>query len=176
MCVSWNRPTLCSPGTHPVLAWNTPRARLEFFLLSLISDLFAPQERLEAIYASTSEEDPSVAAAAPRARPPQAAASPEKAAGGGGGGGGAAEVEGLALKANGQKDKREAEAWKVRWPAPPAEDPPGPKEAASLQDQWEKFLAKDCLADFFPKKAGSMDCGNKVTPQSKPVARKPFCT
>ena len=69
-------------------------------------------------------------------------------------------VEGLALLANNGKDRREAEAWKVRWPSPPSDEGPGDKDAIALRQEWEKTIDKDAVGNFFPKKTGSMDCGN----------------
>ena len=67
---------------------------------------------------------------------------------------------GPALKLNKTKDKREAAAKKNRWPVPPDNEPPGAKEGLLLKELWEKVINDDALDAFFPKKEGSMECGN----------------
>lgn len=80
--------------------------------------------------------------------------------GGGGGGGGGASIEDFGLLPNNGKAKREQDDWKSRWPTPPSEDAPSTKESDQLKTEWEKYISKDKLVLFFPKKLGSMDCGN----------------
>mmetsp|Transcript_12561 Transcript_12561/g.29555 ORF Transcript_12561/g.29555 Transcript_12561/m.29555 type:complete len:951 (-) Transcript_12561:69-2921(-) len=70
------------------------------------------------------------------------------------------EPEGLALKPNKTKSKREKDAKKNRWPAPPDGGNPGKPESEMLLALWEKSIEPPFLDKFFPKKQGSMECGN----------------
>lgn len=81
--------------------------------------------------------------------------------GGGGDSGGGGGSDGCCFLPNKGKDKRETSSKSSgKWPAPPSEGSAGDKEAAQLLVDWEKSLAKDAVPKFFPKKSGSMDCGN----------------
>jgi hypothetical protein len=118
------------------------------------------KERLQSIFDSTEIESASApsSSAAPAAKESYEEEPESHSAGGGDGGGGGGGDFGLLP--NPHKEKREENSWKVRWPSPPAEDLPGSKESDMLKSEWEKYISKDKITAFFPKKLGSMDCGN----------------